>query len=310
MSTSSAFGRHVDSVVVALQEHGLPSVRNLLVTVFGDALRPRGSAVAVRSLATLLAPLDVTERSVRTSLTRLAGDDLVVARRRRNRSFYAVHPNAAPIFERAEERIYHPPHREWDGMWTLVVVDGGVGEARQRARLRRELELSGLGTIAPNVMASPVASAQTVQEVADHVGLRDALLVTRAETVSAVGFISDADLAERCAPLDLLAERYDEVVGWFTPVADALARGIEPTPQEAFTVRLLLVATYRRVVLADPMLPAVMLPGSWSGGGAYVLVGGIYRRVYGASERWVTEVCETPSGRFGTAVDTADRFAE
>jgi phenylacetic acid degradation operon negative regulatory protein len=309
LHNSSGLVPQVDALIARLRGHGLPSVRNLLVTVFGDAVRPHGEAIAVGSLSALLAPLGVTERSVRTSLTRLAGEQLVSAARVGNRSYYGVHPEAAMLYERAEARIYRPPHREWDGRWTFVVVDPTVGDARRRARLRRELELSGLGTIAPNVMASPVASVESVREVAEHVELGDAVLITRAQTVGEAGFVTDADLARRCAPLDLLGARYEEVVEWFTPLAAALADGREPTPPEAFTVRVLLVATYRRVVLADPRLPSVVLPGSWSGHQAYEVVGRVYRALHDSSERHLVGIGETPSGTLAGPAPVAARFA-
>lgn len=308
MQNSSGLETRIDALIERLREHGLPSVRNLLVTVFGDAVRPHGARIAVGSLSALLAPLGVTERSVRTSLTRLAGDQLVSAERIGNRSYYGVHPDAATLYERAEERIYGPPHSEWDGRWTLVVVDPTVGDARRRARLRRELELSGLGILAPNVMASPVAPVETVRQVAAHVELADAVMITRAETVGEAGFVSDDELARRCAPLDVLGARYEEIVEWFTPLADALATGRAPTERDAFTVRVLLVATYRRVVLADPCLPSAVLPGSWSGRHAYEVVGAVYRALHQRSERHLVELAETPSGALAGPVAAGHRF--
>ena len=45
---------------------------SLLVTVFGDAIAPRGGAVTLESLIRLAAPFGLTERLVRTSVARLA----------------------------------------------------------------------------------------------------------------------------------------------------------------------------------------------------------------------------------------------
>ena len=307
---NSGLGPRIEVLVERLRDRGLPSVRNLLVTVFGDAVRPHGQCLSVGSLSQLLAPLGATERAVRTSLTRLAGDRLVIAERVGNRSYYGVHPDAENLYERAEERIYRPPHSEWDGRWTLVVVDPTVGDARRRARLRRELELSGLGTVAPNVMASPVSSAASVRAVAAHVDLVDAVVITRAEAVGEAGYVTDAELARRCAPLDDLGARYEEIVEWFTPLAEALATGHQPSPTDAFTVRVLLVATYRRVVLADPRFPSAVLPGSWSGSHAYELVGTLYRALYERSEQHLVDIAETPGGLLSGPARAVQRFVE
>src|SRR5438552_9201353 len=45
---------------------------SLLVTIFGDAIAPRGAAVTLGSLIRLAAPFGLTERLVRTSVARLA----------------------------------------------------------------------------------------------------------------------------------------------------------------------------------------------------------------------------------------------
>ena len=104
--------------------NGAPSARNLLVTVFGDALLPHGAdtAVSVGSLARLLEPFGVSERLVRTSLTRLMNDGLLTSRSVGRRSFYSVAPESVPLFRQADGRIYGTRRPAWDGWWTVVVT--------------------------------------------------------------------------------------------------------------------------------------------------------------------------------------------
>jgi len=282
----------VDALVASLRLRGMPSVRNILVTVFGDALRPYDTPVSVQSLTRLLEPLDVTERLVRTSLTRLADDSLVEVRRVKNRSYYGVHSTAEPLFDQAEARIYSPPEREWDGLWTMAIIDGAVGTSDQRAELRRQLAGIGLGPVTPNVLVSPVVEPAAVAGVVRAVGLQGDVLVTRSTNTSEVGAMSNGGLAERAMALDDLAERYSEIINWFVPL-DGVA---ELSPADSFVVRTLLIATYRRIVLADPLLSAALLPTPWSGRVAFELVGRVYTAFESASERWLSEVCDTPEG--------------
>lgn len=287
----------------------MPSARNLLVTVFGDAVRPHDAALSVRSLAALLEPLGVTERLVRTSLTRLVGEEILIVTRVDRRSFYGVHPAATALFDRAEQRIYRHPARNWDGTWTLVVIDGAEGTARKRAALRRELEWLGLGTVAPNVLASPVVSAAAVNDVVARTGGLERVLITRAETLGAGAGLSDVELARRCAPVAELAARYQAVASSFEPLVDAATS--EPLdPRMSFVARALLIASYRRVVLADPLLPASLLPGEWSGHQAYELVGHLYRRLLAPSEEQLVDVSETPEGGLKPLEDRWARFGD
>lgn len=309
MAPTPLLDRRLAELLTELRGGALPSARNLLVTVFGDTVRPRGRPFAVRSLAELLSGFGTSERLVRTSLTRLADEQLVAVTRTGNRSFYGVHPEADQLFARAEERIYGRHAPSWDGRWTLVVIDGGSGTTESRAALRRELQWRGLGAVAPNVMASPFVGAVEVAAVMDHVAHPDGVLITRAEVEATGAATTDLELARQCAPVSELAERYQQLVTWFTPIADALEdTGPDVAPQAAYTVRVLAIACYRRVVLSDPLLPPELLPASWVGNDAHDLVARVYRHVLEASEQRVVDTADTPAGPLGL-VSSPARFS-
>jgi phenylacetic acid degradation operon negative regulatory protein len=97
--------------------NGAPSARNLLVTVFGDALLPlgAGTTASVAVLTELLGDFGVSERLVRTSLTRLVNDGLLAVESEGRRSSYGVAPDAHDLFRQADERIYRGAGPDWDG---------------------------------------------------------------------------------------------------------------------------------------------------------------------------------------------------
>src|SRR5437016_3169750 len=70
---------------------------SLLVTIFGDAIAPRGAAVTLGSLIRLAAPFGLTERLVRTSVARLARDGWLAARRSGRRSEYRLTRGGAEL---------------------------------------------------------------------------------------------------------------------------------------------------------------------------------------------------------------------
>jgi len=251
--------------------NGAPSARNLLVTVFGDALLPHGAdtAVSVSSLAALLEPFAVSERLVRTSLTRLVNDGLLATRAVGRRSFYGVAPASVPLFRQADARIYGSRRAVWDRSWTLVVIDGSEATPAERARLRQRLTWAGLGGVAPNVMASPVVTAEEAALVVGQVGGFRNVLVSRSRLVEGSGTIDEDELARRCAPLDEVAAGYDQFVDRFECLERATLEALEPS--DAFKLRTLLVATYRRLVLVDPLLPESLLPEGWAGSRARAL---------------------------------------
>jgi phenylacetic acid degradation operon negative regulatory protein len=272
--------------------NGAPSARNLLVTLFGDALLPHGRdvQVSVSSLAELLAPFGVNERLVRTSLTRLVNDGLLVAQPVGRRGFYGVAEESIALFRQADARIYGSRHTTWDGAWTMVVVDGSEATAAERAQLRQRLTWAGLGVVAPNVMASPVVSAPDAAAVVDEVGGFQQVLITRSRLFDSVGTIDEEQLARRCAPLDEVAASYDAFIAQFDDFDQSMLDSLSEA--DAFKLRTLLVAAYRRIVLVDPLLPATLLPDGWAGAKARALAAFVYGGCVDAAERHLARVAE------------------
>src|SRR6266700_1950701 len=86
VSRSAAGGRHprpdngggADPEITRWAQRTLkadpPRAKSLIVTVWGDALAPHGSAVWLAGLIRLMAPFGINERLVRTSVFRLSQD--------------------------------------------------------------------------------------------------------------------------------------------------------------------------------------------------------------------------------------------
>lgn len=294
-------------LAAARTSDGAPSARNLIVTVFGDALRPHGddTEISVRSLATLLAPFGVSERLVRTSLTRLVNDDLLAARSEGRRSYYRVATAARDLFRAADDRIYDGGAEAWDGSWSLVVIDGGDSTAGRRARLRQELAWAGFGVVAPNVLASPVVPATVAAEIVERVGDLGAVLVSRSELVEHAGTLGGDELARRCLDLDGSSERHRSFVerfGRFEP--DDVAR---LGPVDSFKLRILAVSAFRRLVLTEPLIPRELVPADWPGVEARRVVARIYRALAERSEAYLLDHLE-PARPGAAPAAVGDRF--
>ena len=296
MSATSEHRSPIDRLRAAESSRGAPSARNLLVTVFGDALLPHGAdtAVSVASLAALLGPFGVNERSVRTSLTRLVNDGLLDTQSVGRRSFYRVDPSSRPLFRQADARIYGSRRAEWDHSWTIVVIDGTEATAAHRARLRQRLTWAGLGVVAPNVMASPVVTPEEAALAVDQVGGFHNVIVSRSHVVDGASTIDEEELARRCAPLDEVAAKYDDFVDTFGEFDRATLNRL--TAEEAFKLRILLVATYRRIVLVDPLVPEALLPEGWAGARARALAAFVYDGCVDDAEEHLASLTELPEG--------------
>jgi phenylacetic acid degradation operon negative regulatory protein len=254
---------------------------SLLVTVFGDAVAPRGGAVTLGSLIRLGEPFGLTERLVRTSVARLAREGWLSARRLGRRSEYQLTASGAARFAEATQRIYGASPAHWQGRWTLVLLRSAV----RTPKARRELRWLGFGQLGSSLLAHPACTAAQARAwLRRATGTGSALILQSAPGPLAL----DRQLAARGWNLQELARRYRRFIARFAPLEAAL-QARPPEPQVAFAVRTLLIHEYRKIHLQDPLLPAPLLPAGWVGSAAYELCGRLYARVFAASESYLSQ---------------------
>jgi len=264
---------------------------SLLVTIFGDAIAPRGGAATLGSLIRLAAPFGLTERLVRTSMARLAQDGWLVARRDGRLSEYGLTPGGSQRFAEATHRIYGQAPASWDGRWTLLIAPGPSGERRER--IRQELRWLGFGEIAPGVYAHPGCSLEQAR-----LWLREIPGATAGTLLSSSSGELAADRRLVAAGWDLqeLTRRYRRFLDAFGPVESAMASragSTAPDPQSCFVIRTLLIHDYRKIHLQDPLLPPALLPPEWVGAVAYDLCRSLYARVFAGAEEFLSNTAST-----------------
>lgn len=252
---------------------------SLLVTIFGDAVAPRGGAIALESLIRLAVPFGLTERLVRTSVARLARQGWLSAARAGRRSEYCLSAGGAARFAEATQRIYAPARGAWDGRWTLLVLPAGRAWP---ARVREALKWHGFGQVHAALFAHPGTTPVQAREwLADIPGASNALVL---ESRAADG-ASDRKLAAQGWDLAALGARYRRFVQRVEPLA-TLERGL--SGERAFLIRTLLIHEYRKIHLQDPLLPPNLLPADWVGARAYEIARHIYGEVLAPAEQYLS----------------------
>ncbi|TQJ93986.1 phenylacetic acid degradation operon negative regulatory protein PaaX [Achromobacter sp. SLBN-14] len=259
-----------------------PRAKSLCVSVLGDALAPHGGAIWLGSLIELLAPLGINERLLRTSVFRLVAQNWLQSERHGRRSLYLISEQGARYTSHASQRIYEGGAKEWNGEWTLVALPRTGNGLAERGELRRELTWEGFGMIAPGLFAHPHTEARAAHEILEKLGIPDRALVLSARDLAGAGGLPIASLATQCWNLDDVAEQYRQFSRNFGPLEKLLDDA--PSPADAFTVRVMVLHSWRRIVLHDPQLPAPMLPDNWPGHAARDLCGRLYWKVFDPSE--------------------------
>jgi len=264
---------------------------SLLVTIFGDAIAPRGGAITLGSLIGLAAPFGLNERLVRTAMARLAEDGWLENRRLGRRSEYQLSREGRERFVTATQQIYGVPGQPWLGTWTIVLVPPSIRRARQAAR--DALGWAGFGEPVPGVFAHPTVPVGDVERVLRRTpGLVDAVVLTTGPSPPA----SHRHLATLGWDLGDLASRYRRFVAHFEPALAALRERDAPAPLPSFLLRTLLIHEYRKIHLRDPLLPEALLPADWVGTDAYHLCRAIYGRVAQRAEQHLSAHAVTLGG--------------
>src|SRR6267378_6697913 len=160
-----------------------PKSKSLVITLFGDAIEPRGGAIRLSDLISVLSWFGVNERLVRTCVFRLMGEGWFVSRRQGRHSVYSLTKQGAVRFQRAYKRVYSEQQRQWDGSWTLVCLPTDPDFKTSREHLERELAWEGFGKIASNVFGHPSPGLMSLREVLEGLNLSNRVHVLSARSL-------------------------------------------------------------------------------------------------------------------------------
>ena len=244
---------------------------SIVITVFGDAIVPRGGSVWLGTLLEFFNAIDIDSGVVRTAMSRLATDGWLERNKVGRNSFYRLDNKGRQTFDTATRHIYDPPPSDWTGRFELLLI----GNGGDRDASRDALKNAGFGSPLPGVWVAP-SGVPVPEEAAGAIRLE-----VSAEDDSGRRLLSES------WPLERTADAYLKFMKTFEPLRASIGRGEVLADADAFTARILLIHHYRRVVLRDPLLPTPLLPRDWPGRAARRLCGEIYRGLLPASEQWL-----------------------
>jgi phenylacetic acid degradation operon negative regulatory protein len=266
---------------------------SIVITVFGDAIVPRGGSVWLGTLLEFFEQLDIDAGVVRTAMSRLTADGWFERHKVGRNSFYRLVQSGRQTFDIATRHIYGAPASDWTGRFELLLI----GNGGDRDASREALKNAGFGSPLPGVWVAP-SGVPVPEEAAGAIRLE-----VSAEDESGRRLLSES------WPLERTADAYKKFMKTFEPLHSSIERGEQLVDADAFTARILLIHHYRRVVLRDPLLPSVLLPPDWPGGAARTLCGEIYRALLPASEQWLDRHASNEDGPLPKAgAELARRF--
>ncbi len=279
--------------------------RSLLVTVWGDTVRPLGGEIALTGLIRLMVPLDLSPRAVRAAVARMARQGWLRTRRVGRRAFCALTPSGEWRVEQGVRRVYRLRPDPWDGRWRLLTYAIPEGRRADRDRLRRELTWLGLGPLSRSTWVTPHDLTPMLEELLRSRRLRQEAALFEARHLGPDG---TQPLVTRCWDLQAVASRYQEFIAAFRPKAAVLRRQLQAgrlSEAACFAEKIRLVHEYRKFLFVDPGLPDELLPPRWPGREAAVLFRETYALLAASAARFVARTVEArppaPSDRVRAA---------
>jgi phenylacetic acid degradation operon negative regulatory protein len=268
---------------------------SIVITVFGDAIVPRGGSIWLGTLLAFFETIDIEAGVVRTAMSRLAADGWLERNKVGRNSFYRLVRKGQQTFDAATHHIYDPQASGWTGRFELLLI----GSAEDRDASREALKNAGFGSPLPGVWIAP-SGVPIPEEAATAIRLE----------VSAEDD-SGRRLLGASWPLERTSDAYQKFMKTFEPLRGWIGRREPLSEADAFTARILLIHHYRRVVLRDPLLPGALLPVDWPGRAARKLCGEIYRGLLPASEQWLDRNGLNENGRLPKAgAELVRRFGD
>ena len=141
-----------DGFISALSDLGPMRVWSVIITIFGDLVRPRGGVVSAAALNAIGARLGIRPEAMRVALFRLVKDGWIERRKEGRNSFYVLTQNGSRKFLPATQRIYaHSPALR--RAWTLVSFDSAP-----QADVTQKLEEDGFFAISSQIYLGSVGS--------------------------------------------------------------------------------------------------------------------------------------------------------
>jgi phenylacetic acid degradation operon negative regulatory protein len=283
---SESFYRELEVLVDGFHAQERLRVWSLVITIFGDAVLPRGGEFWLGSLQELMQRLRIEPNALRAAMSRLTADGWLTRLRVGRKSFYQLADAGEAEFATGTEKIYTPKQQRSSEGWTIIVLTGEAGAGRDARRAH--LRAAGFGSLSPTVFIRPgkTGAMSDTDKLAGDLEFQSNL----SEASNAPALISHA------WPLETIEAGYRELIDSFTPLGKALEAGFAPDPLSAMAARSLLIHNFRRAALRDPNFPATMRPLDWKGDTARSLVSDIYRRLAGPSEQWL-DICRNSSGK-------------
>ncbi|MCF6321932.1 MAG: hypothetical protein L3J32_09220 [Rhizobiaceae bacterium] len=260
-------------------------VWSLIVTIFGDAIAPRGGIFRLSALQKITKRIGIKDNALRTAMSRLASDGWLERQRIGRASYYGPSPKAATEIADASEVIYRFFPDKWNGNWHFALASNSEEFTAKTKILLHQNNFAFHGR--------KLAIAPDTYEKSEPFAIPGALhfKVSSSGEPGIESILDDLEFDEDCSGNYI--KFLNSAIG-LLPVVESIdqSQGLD-----AMVLRTLLVHNWRRIVLKDVHWPQILRNKQWPGFAAQSLMKNLYHKLLKPSENWLDDLDATPAGK-------------
>lgn len=229
--------------------------QSLMMIFLGIYVLGRNTAVYSGSIIEVMGTVGVSEKAVRSTLSRMVERNLLSKHRVGRKVYYRLTRRATDVLIDGDRRVWETGavNRDWDGTWTVVGFSLPDDRRSERHDLRSRLTWAGFGLLQHAMWIAP--GTKDVASIIDSLGLgRNTTVLTAA----AAGPTSPIEMAQRAFDIDGIAWRYRDFLARWNA-----SRWMESERTSVMARQLMLHTDWLETIRQDPHLPAELLPADW-----------------------------------------------
>ena len=260
----------------------------MIFALFGDFLLGRVDEIWTSDLLYLMGLLDISERAVRLTLSRMTKKGWLVAGKHGRRSHYSLSERGRDLLIRGRNRIFEPVTRGWDGQWHMLVYSLPEKLRSIRHALRTQLSWLGFGSLSPGIWISPHDRMNEIEGIVSELEITSRVNLF---TSTYLGPSTPQSLVEQCWDLSNIESQYRKFVYQYREEYEKLLNGGDRLgPEKSFIRQFWLTHSFQSFPLKDPNLPTELLPNNWMGIAARELFDNYHQLLSDSANRFVNDV--------------------
>ena len=236
----------------------------MVFTLFGDYLLERVENIWTSDLLSLMGLLGVSEKGVRSTLSRMTQKGWLTTQKDGRRSQYSLSEQGRALLLHGQRRIFEPTLKDWDGRWQMLAYSLPEKLRSTRHTLRTQISWLGFGSLAPGVWISPHDRRKELESLIEELEIRSCVEIFLG---AHLGSSSPQELVDKCWDLESIGSQYEAFIKQVqTEYQDYKKNGKRAlSAEESFMRRFWLTHSFQSFPLKDPNLPVELLPDNWVG---------------------------------------------